>query len=40
MTTEGSDMPDQPETDHLDKLDLRSLNVADERQQELLRLFP
>jgi adenine-specific DNA-methyltransferase len=40
MTTEGSDMPDQPETDHPDKLDLRSLDIADERQQELLRLFP
>src|SRR5450756_1301626 len=35
MTTEGSDMPDQP-----DKLDLRSLDIAEERQQELLRLFP
>ena len=38
--TEGSDMPDQPETDLPDKLDLRSLDIAEERQQELLRLFP
>ena len=35
MTTEGSNMPDQP-----DKLDLRSLDITEERQQELLRLFP
>src|SRR5450756_3146515 len=40
MTTEGSDMPDQPEIDQPDKLDLRSVDVAEERQQELLRLFP
>src|SRR5450830_1164310 len=40
MTTEGSDMPDQPETDQPDKLDLRSLDITEERQQELLRLFP
>ena len=33
-------MPDQPETDQPDKLDLRSRNIAEERQQELLRLFP
>ena len=33
-------MPDQPETDQPDKLDLRSLGIAEERQQELLRLFP
>src|SRR5450756_1538642 len=40
MTTEGSDMPNQPETDQPDKLDLRSLDIAEERQEELLRLFP
>ena len=33
-------MPDRPETDQPDKLDLRSRNIAEERQQELLRLFP
>ena len=33
-------MPDQPEADQPDKLDLRSLDISDERQQELLRLFP
>jgi adenine-specific DNA-methyltransferase len=33
-------MPDQPETDQPDKLALRSLDIAVERQQELLRLFP
>jgi adenine-specific DNA-methyltransferase len=33
-------MPDQPKTDQPDKLDLRSLGIAEERQQELLRLFP
>src|SRR5450756_2628832 len=40
MTTEGSDMPDQPETDRPENLDLRSLDIAEERHQELLRLFP
>ncbi len=40
MSTEGSDMPDQPKTCQPDKLDLRSLDIAEERQQELLRLFP
>ena len=40
MMTEGSNMPDQPEIDRPSKLDLRSLDVAKERQQELLRLFP
>ena len=33
-------MPDQPEPEQPDKLDLRSLDVAEERQHELLRLFP
>jgi len=33
-------MPDQPETDQPEKLDLRSVDIAEERQQELLRLFP
>jgi len=33
-------MLDQPETDQPDKLDMRSLDIAEERQQELLRLFP
>ena len=40
MTTEGSDMPDLPEPDQPDKFDLRSADIAEERQQELLRLFP
>ena len=35
MTTEERQKPDLP-----DKLDLRSLDIAEERQQELLRLFP
>jgi len=33
-------MPDQPESDQPDKLDLSSLDIAEERQKELLRLFP
>jgi adenine-specific DNA-methyltransferase len=33
-------MPDQPKTDQPDKLDLRSVDIAQERQLELLRLFP
>jgi len=33
-------MPDQPESDQPDKLDLRSVDIAEERQQDLLRLFP
>jgi adenine-specific DNA-methyltransferase len=33
-------MPDQPEIDQPGKFDLRSLDVAEERQRELLRLFP
>jgi len=32
-------VPDQPETDQPDKLDLASLDIAEERQQGLLRLF-
>src|SRR5665648_847327 len=40
MTTEGCDMLDQPETDQPDKLDMRSLDISEERQQKLLRLFP
>jgi len=40
MTPEGPDMPDQRETDQPDKLDLRSLDIAEEQQRELLRLFP
>jgi adenine-specific DNA-methyltransferase len=40
MTTEGSDMPEQPEDDQPDKLDLRSVDIAEERGHELLRLFP
>ncbi|MGO8683244.1 MAG: hypothetical protein ACLQUT_01475, partial [Thermoleophilia bacterium] len=39
-TTEGSDMPDQLEPDQPESLDLRSLDIVEERQQELLRLFP
>src|SRR5450759_405112 len=38
--TEESEMPDQHETDQPEKLDLRSLDIADERRQDLLRLFP
>ena len=33
-------MSDQPETGQPENLDLRSLDIAEERQQELLRLFP
>ena len=33
-------MPDQPEIDQPDTLDLRSRDIAEERQQDLLRLFP
>jgi len=33
-------MPDQPEPNQPDKLDLRSLDIVEGRQQELLRLFP
>ena len=40
MTSDGPNMTDQPDTDQPDKLDLRSLDFADERQHELLRLFP
>src|SRR5665648_78267 len=40
MTTEGSDVSDQPVNDQPDKLDLRSLDISEERQQKLLRLFP
>src|SRR5665648_553933 len=40
MTTEGSDMPDQPDADQPEKLDLRSLDIAEERQEELLSIFP
>jgi adenine-specific DNA-methyltransferase len=40
MTTEGSDLPNSSERDQPDKLDLRSLDIAEERQQELLRLAP
>ena len=40
MTTEGSDLPNSSERDQPEKLDLRSLGIAEERQQEMLRLFP
>src|SRR5450756_817281 len=40
MTTEGSDIPDQPDADQPEKLDLRSLDIAEERQEELLSIFP
>ena len=40
MTAKGSDLPNSSESDQPDRLDLHSLNVAEERQQELLRLFP
>jgi adenine-specific DNA-methyltransferase len=38
--TEGPDMIEQPQADQPEKLDLRSLDICEERQQELLRLFP
>src|SRR5665648_817852 len=40
MTTEGSDMPDQPDADQPEKLALHSLDIAEDRRQALLRLFP
>jgi len=40
VTTEGSDLPNSSERDQPEKLDLRSLGIAEERQQEMLRLFP